>query len=323
MKQTNSAIKFLMAQYRAIFNSAYFKGLAGAAVVTMAMAAGQALAKDIDDAAFKALDGLTNVADANNALNLSGTTVENNDHTFTLTITGGENHKVSGAAGTAVSATSGTFVINGTNASNTKLTIDGSTQSGSLAIKALDVKSGNVELKGANAKVEATTITLGSDAPATKAAPADSGTAIIHISGAATLGNADTTQYTLKDGGVLKLEGGKVLGKSLTATGGKVDVTGDAEWATPFSDAQKLDVSVAGTKTLSVKLPGTATDRGVMHFASGSTIDLTSDATTGGKLLITNDAQNSGSVVILDKGVVLTSSGKADNGGTILSLIHI
>ena len=46
MKQTNNAIKFLMAQYRAIFNNAYFKGLATAALVTVAMAAGQAQADD-------------------------------------------------------------------------------------------------------------------------------------------------------------------------------------------------------------------------------------------------------------------------------------
>ena len=47
MKQTNNAIKFLMAQYRAIFQNAYFKGLATAAVVTMGLAAGQAQAADI------------------------------------------------------------------------------------------------------------------------------------------------------------------------------------------------------------------------------------------------------------------------------------
>ena len=44
MKQTNNAIKFLIAQYRAIFQNAYFKGLATAAVVTMGLAAGQAQA---------------------------------------------------------------------------------------------------------------------------------------------------------------------------------------------------------------------------------------------------------------------------------------
>ena len=38
MKQTNNAIKFLMAQYRAIFKNAYFKGLATAALVTAGLA---------------------------------------------------------------------------------------------------------------------------------------------------------------------------------------------------------------------------------------------------------------------------------------------
>ena len=52
MKQTNNAIKFLMAQYRAIFNHAYFKGLATAALVTVAMAAGQAQAADDTFAKF-------------------------------------------------------------------------------------------------------------------------------------------------------------------------------------------------------------------------------------------------------------------------------
>ncbi|MCK0515402.1 autotransporter outer membrane beta-barrel domain-containing protein [Anaerobiospirillum sp. NML120448] len=47
MKQTNNAIKFLMAQYRAIFQNAYFKGLATAAVVTMGLAAGQAQAASV------------------------------------------------------------------------------------------------------------------------------------------------------------------------------------------------------------------------------------------------------------------------------------
>ena len=46
MKQTNNAIKFLMAQYRAVFKNAYLKGLAAAAVVTMGLAAGAAQAAD-------------------------------------------------------------------------------------------------------------------------------------------------------------------------------------------------------------------------------------------------------------------------------------
>ena len=46
MKQTNNAIKFLMAQYRAIFKNAYFKGMATALVLTAGLAAGAAQADD-------------------------------------------------------------------------------------------------------------------------------------------------------------------------------------------------------------------------------------------------------------------------------------
>ena len=46
MKQTNNAIKFLMAQYRAIFKNAYFKGMATALLLTAGLAAGQAQAAD-------------------------------------------------------------------------------------------------------------------------------------------------------------------------------------------------------------------------------------------------------------------------------------
>ena len=47
MKQTNNAIKFLMAQYRAIFKNAYFKGLAAAALVTAGLAVGAAQAATV------------------------------------------------------------------------------------------------------------------------------------------------------------------------------------------------------------------------------------------------------------------------------------
>ena len=49
MKQTNNAIKFLMAQYRAIFKNAYFKGMATALVLTAGLAAGQAQAASAQD----------------------------------------------------------------------------------------------------------------------------------------------------------------------------------------------------------------------------------------------------------------------------------
>ena len=69
MKQTNNAIKFLMAQYRAIFQNAYFKGLATAAVVTMGLAAGQAQAAR--DTAFTGAETI-----AGETLTITGASVD-------------------------------------------------------------------------------------------------------------------------------------------------------------------------------------------------------------------------------------------------------
>ncbi|MCK0515398.1 autotransporter domain-containing protein [Anaerobiospirillum sp. NML120448] len=76
MKQTNNAIKFLMAQYRAIFNNAYFKGLATAALVTVAMAAGQANAATLTGSL---------VSDAANAQDIIAT-----GSSDSLTVSGGD-----------------------------------------------------------------------------------------------------------------------------------------------------------------------------------------------------------------------------------------
>ena len=46
MKQTSSALTFLMAQYRAIFKRAYIKGIASAVLLTAGLAAGAAQAAD-------------------------------------------------------------------------------------------------------------------------------------------------------------------------------------------------------------------------------------------------------------------------------------
>ncbi len=91
MKQTNNAIKFLMAQYRAIFNNAYFKGLATAALVTVAMSAGQA----------QAATGLTGALNANKTQAVEITVTEGNTHeldasassakySLGITVTGGK-----------------------------------------------------------------------------------------------------------------------------------------------------------------------------------------------------------------------------------------
>ena len=69
MKQTNNAIKFLMAQYRAIFKNAYFKGMASAAVIAL----GMGLHKDW---ATLPLSGSYSYTGTLNLINGAGLTIE-------------------------------------------------------------------------------------------------------------------------------------------------------------------------------------------------------------------------------------------------------
>ena len=145
MKQTNNAIKFLMAQYRAIFQNAYFKGLATAAVVTMGLAAGQAqAANDVtNQAGWEGLSG-----SVTEKLAITSDITANNDKEFTLTLTGAGN-TINAATGTtkkaSVSAANGTIIVNGEQAA---LTIGATANdSGSkAAIKTLDLQKGEVTL---------------------------------------------------------------------------------------------------------------------------------------------------------------------------------
>ncbi len=113
MKQTNNAIKFLMAQYRAIFNNAYLKGLATAAVVTMAMAAGQAQAADLtgelQNNAANAQDIV--VTGNNGSLTVSG------DAKFAKTITVQKGAKLTISGGLTslgdVNVNGGTLIVSG------------------------------------------------------------------------------------------------------------------------------------------------------------------------------------------------------------------
>ena len=75
MKQTNNAIKFLMAQYRAIFKNAYFKGLTSAVLLTAGLAvAGGAQAATLTTADLPT-DGSSVIIDGNTNTNIRDTTV--------------------------------------------------------------------------------------------------------------------------------------------------------------------------------------------------------------------------------------------------------
>ena len=84
MKQTNNAIKFLMAQYRAIFKNAYFKGLTSAVLLTAGLAAGSAQAAIVGLTEWQAAtdDSYTVASGDNFEIFQDGTISTSNDLVF-------------------------------------------------------------------------------------------------------------------------------------------------------------------------------------------------------------------------------------------------
>ena len=176
MKQTNNAIKFLMAQYRAIFKNAYFKGLTSAVLLTAGLAAGAAQAAPLNDTNWAGVSGSVIVATGKDYDNLkidasSAPVTVTNPNAATITIT-------SGAAGTdnyikAVSSNAATvtgsqtnIVIASSTDNNVGLTISGSSgAAASLTVADMIINNGTLNLTGGAAttgaaKLKADTIVL-------------------------------------------------------------------------------------------------------------------------------------------------------------------
>ena len=130
MKQTNNAIKFLMAQYRAIFKNAYFKGMATALVLTAGLAAGAAQAADEiyysdDGKTWTTTSGSGRIAGAVAGVHLSpateGTTAANGKLNITSTWSGSgsiyggyvDTTKLDSGKDVDVSAVGNTLTVNG------------------------------------------------------------------------------------------------------------------------------------------------------------------------------------------------------------------
>ena len=85
MKQTNNALKYLLAQYRAIFKNAYFKGIASAVLLTAGLAAGQAQA-----VSYTSVDQIINATD--DPLEIDGSKATDTD-TFIVKVTADDSGK--------------------------------------------------------------------------------------------------------------------------------------------------------------------------------------------------------------------------------------
>ena len=143
MKQTNNAIKFLMAQYRAIFKNAYFKGMATALVLTAGLAAGQAQA---DDGKFWQYSGSGSPNKwTQSTTQPAGNGALNSTYTIAAGIIAGENRIDAPVNVTASStASSGSLII----ADSTEEHYDFTTMSGTAAGGWAEVDDGDAYATG-------------------------------------------------------------------------------------------------------------------------------------------------------------------------------
>ncbi len=102
MKQTNNAIKFLMAQYRAIFKNAYFKGLTSAVLLTAGLAAaGGAQAANFTEA------NLTEGLAADQTITIDGAGTEPDTYKYIQISSGGTGYDAPVAINGTINITGG------------------------------------------------------------------------------------------------------------------------------------------------------------------------------------------------------------------------
>ena len=231
MKQTNNAIKFLMAQYRAIFQNAYFKGLATAAVVTMGLAAGQAqaVAADLDNAAIDTAKGkaesIVIMGDGSSdgtgnkwdKLTLSGGTIA--DLGKDITISGGViannvlKHDAQKAENGKYTSTNKLTIEADANTKGLSILSDSANKGMEVTFGEVDIKKGSIALNSDTKNAATASLTAGIITVGTGAETAQSGEAQVQINKNGSLGAAFTgsddlfsslSEITLKKGGTIK-----------------------------------------------------------------------------------------------------------------------
>ena len=279
MKQTNSAIKFLMAQYRAIFNNAYFKGLATAAVVTAAMAAGQAQAEDLSSKLVAVGGTPVDIAtsSASDTLNVSG------QKSIAANITVGAGHSLT---------TSGDLVATGnlTVNSGSTLTVSGS---GSIVLGTKDA-SGNVTYKGDLTATSATLNLSGSNI----------GAANFDINGGAitlTSGGKNGTNLTA-NGTPVAQDAPQATGPfPYNAVGTLTDVTATVNGGTHITAIGHLDITGSAPDKSQITLTGAASGSNKNYYEDFGLLE-------GSKqLTIKNTTLNVSGGVATSKGTALAS----------------
>ena len=311
MKQTNNAIKFLMAQYRAIFKNANIAMVA--AMVAAALAAGQANAANLEQAGWAGLAGDKTAGSGGDFDSVQITAkdgnIEVNDKEFTLTITSGTDSFIDGTKDNkgGFSAAKGSLSIEGKQAAkDTKLTI-GKTSGGAVTFNDVSITKGSIEVSKSGSLTATEGLTLGdkSALSITDGGKVASGKIELQSGAAVTvtkgeLGDA-ASKITILDGASVTGDGGNadeaVVNGSVNVSGGTLKTT-----------ANTKHLTVGGALSLNA---------GKIEVASGSTVkfggafNATSGTLTnvsGGNVTFTNDATFA-SGTVANKGVITVSGG--------------
>ena len=305
MKLSNNAIKFLMAQYRAIYKNAYVKGLATAVILTSALAAGQAQA--VDKSASDLASGTLEIGTDN--LKAEAETATKWDAIVNVGAAQPSNAYigVGATAGGAVSYTgNGSLNINATNAtSGAKIFQSGAGKALTVDISSISANAGTLTISGSGAAttVIANTITIGDGSDTTTV----SGT--VAVSGEDTrkegklgrlAGNGKASSViTLNADGVLTLSGAKnasdaVVAGKLVGNGGTIKVSGSGATLNVYGNVENINLEVnsvgasnAGAIISMSDVSGTDDDESTLSIASGNiTIKGDGTAANGTKLVL-------------------------------------
>ena len=308
MKQTNNAIKFLMAQYRAVFKHAYLASLGASLVAATALLSapaaaapqGPAAGTAMDDDAFKAFAEqelvIGDKSSKNNALTLTAA-LEKSASTkdVNIILKGGESTFVGVAAVTGpgdpvpaktdIDLSAATMTIEGAD-TKTKLTVgDGKTKL-DVKLKSLTVTKGTLELNSAAKAIstlETGAITIGAAAESAPKQP----DAVVNIGTSGVLGKAGA-QITVNTTGKVSAsgEGAKLIG-NVAISGG----------------------TVAADESMTIEGDLTA-NAGALTTKQDKTATVTGNATFTGKDSLTN----SGTLVVKGDAVFADKSVKESTG---------
>ena len=314
MKQTNNAIKFLMAQYRAVFKHAYLASLGASLVAATALLSAPAAAAPqgpaptpgpMTNTEFNSYTDPTLQIGGDgakyNALTISGGIADSAAKQLAITLKAGVSTIKAKAAGadpdtdpaiTDIDLSATSITIDEADSKNAaKLTVgDGTTQL-NLKLKEVTVTKGTLEINSAakaNATLETGAITIGAAAESAPKQP----DAVVNIGAGGVLGKSGA-QITVNTTGKVSAsgEGAKLIGnvaisggtvaadESMTIEGDLTATTGSLTTSGGKTATITGNATFSGAETLTNS--GTLVIKGAAQFADGSVMESTGTVTFG------------------------------------------